>query len=58
MDRCALCVSMWRLTHPQASADNIFTVKSWLHREYGIDESALEQQFEIPADLDYVETKL
>ena len=35
--------------------DNIGNVKSWCSRKFGMDPSALDKQFGIPADLDYIE---
>ncbi|VDO32568.1 unnamed protein product [Haemonchus placei] len=35
--------------------DNIFSIKKWCKTKFGMDEKVLNQQFEIPEDLDYVE---
>ncbi|XGW20543.1 hypothetical protein V3C99_003941, partial [Haemonchus contortus] len=35
--------------------DNIFSIKKWCKSKFGMDEKVLNQQFEIPEDLDYVE---
>ncbi|KAK2161806.1 hypothetical protein LSH36_109g02032 [Paralvinella palmiformis] len=34
--------------------DNIFSTKSWIKNRFHIEESALNKQFEIPEDLDYI----
>lgn len=35
--------------------DNIFAVKSWCKNKFNIEDSALDKQFDIPAEFDYVE---
>ncbi|GLV34459.1 hypothetical protein CBL_09707 [Carabus blaptoides fortunei] len=35
--------------------DNMFAIKSWCKNKFNINESALDKQFEIPAELDYLE---
>ena len=35
--------------------DNIFSVKSWCKRKFAIEESAINKNFQIPEDLDYLE---
>ncbi|KAL6731597.1 hypothetical protein Aduo_002443 [Ancylostoma duodenale] len=35
--------------------DNILSIKKWCKSKYGMDENMLDQQFEIPVDLDYIE---
>ncbi|KAL7305770.1 meiotic nuclear division protein 1 homolog [Trichogramma pretiosum] len=35
--------------------DNIFSLKTWCNNKFNIEESALNKQFKIPEDLDYVE---
>ena len=35
--------------------DGIFTTKSWCKQKFNIEESALDKQFNIPADLDYMD---
>jgi hypothetical protein len=34
--------------------ENIFTLKSWLKNKYRFQEEAIDRQFEIPTDLDYI----
>ncbi|KAK6730802.1 hypothetical protein RB195_007334 [Necator americanus] len=34
--------------------DNILSIKKWCKSEFGMEENVLDQQFEIPADLDYI----
>jgi hypothetical protein len=34
--------------------ENIFLLKSWLKSKFRVDESVIEKQFDIPADLDYI----
>ncbi|KIH44530.1 Mnd1 family protein [Ancylostoma duodenale] len=35
--------------------DNILSIKKWCKSKFGMDENMLDQQFEIPVDLDYIE---
>jgi len=35
--------------------DNIFSVKSWCKRKFAIEESAINKNFQIPEDLDYLD---
>lgn len=35
--------------------DNIFSVKSWCKRKFAIEESAINKNFGIPEELDYIE---
>ncbi|XP_062506671.1 meiotic nuclear division protein 1 homolog [Corticium candelabrum] len=35
--------------------DNVFSLKSWCKNKFGIEESAIDKNFGIPSDLDYVE---
>uniref|UniRef100_F1L6K3 Meiotic nuclear division protein 1 homolog n=1 Tax=Ascaris suum TaxID=6253 RepID=F1L6K3_ASCSU len=35
--------------------DNIFSIKKWCKTKFGIDEKTLNEQFDIPSDMDYVE---
>jgi hypothetical protein len=34
--------------------ENIFSLKSWMKNKFRVDEAALDKQFEIPSDLDYI----
>ncbi|XP_014677446.1 PREDICTED: meiotic nuclear division protein 1 homolog [Priapulus caudatus] len=34
--------------------DNIFSLKTWAKKKFGLEESVLNKQFEIPEDLDYL----
>lgn len=34
--------------------ENIFLLKSWLKNKFRVDEAVIDKQFEIPADLDYI----
>ena len=34
--------------------DNVFAVKSWCKNKFGLDDSAIDKQFSIPEDFDYV----
>ena len=35
--------------------DNVFSVKSWCKRKFAIEESAINKNFSIPEELDYLE---
>ncbi|VDM59061.1 unnamed protein product [Angiostrongylus costaricensis] len=35
--------------------DNIFSIKKWCKTKFGLDDKALDQQFDIPEDMDYIE---
>uniref|UniRef100_A0A915BGC9 Meiotic nuclear division protein 1 homolog n=1 Tax=Parascaris univalens TaxID=6257 RepID=A0A915BGC9_PARUN len=35
--------------------DNIFSIKKWCKTKFGMDEKTLNEQFDIPSDMDYVE---
>lgn len=35
--------------------DNVFTIKSWCVRKFGLEEKLIDKNFEIPEDFDYVE---
>lgn len=35
--------------------DNIFQIKSWCARKFNVEPQALDKQFNIPDDLDYLE---
>lgn len=35
-------------------ADNVFSVKSWCKNKFGLEDSAIDKQFSIPDDFDYV----
>lgn len=35
--------------------DNVFTIKSWCVRKFGLEEKMIDKNFEIPEDFDYVE---
>ncbi|KAJ1359768.1 Meiotic nuclear division protein 1 [Parelaphostrongylus tenuis] len=35
--------------------DNIFSIKKWCKTKFGMDEKILDQQFDIPEDMDYIE---
>ena len=35
-------------------ADNVFGVKTWCNKRFGMEEKAINKQFDIPEDLDYV----
>ena len=47
-----VCVCVCVLTFP--FADNIFGVKTWCNKRFGLEEKAINKQFDIPEDLDYV----
>ncbi|CAJ0593983.1 unnamed protein product [Cylicocyclus nassatus] len=65
LDKYALCnpdvINQMRLrtekTREDANrwTDNIFTIKKWCKSKFGMDESVLNKQFEIPEELDYIE---
>lgn len=35
--------------------DNIFSIKSWCTKNFGVDEKAIDKNFGIPEDFDYLE---
>jgi len=35
--------------------DNVFTIKSWCVRKFGLEEKMIDKNFGIPEDFDYVE---
>lgn len=35
--------------------DNIYSIKKWCKTKFGMDEKTLNEQFQVPSDLDYVE---
>uniref|UniRef100_A0A0M3IRY4 Meiotic nuclear division protein 1 homolog n=1 Tax=Ascaris lumbricoides TaxID=6252 RepID=A0A0M3IRY4_ASCLU len=39
----------------EAANHNIFSIKKWCKTKFGIDEKTLNEQFDIPSDMDYVE---
>ena len=57
MDRSAISVVYGdeSLNSTPIFQDNIGNVKSWCSRKFNMDPAALDKQFGIPADLDYVE---
>jgi hypothetical protein len=34
--------------------DNVFSVKSWCKNKFGLEDSAIDKQFGIPGDFDYI----
>jgi hypothetical protein len=36
-------------------ADNIYSIKKYCKAKYGMEEKAMDEQFEVPEDLDYLE---
>ena len=34
--------------------DNVFAVKSWCKNKFGLEDSAIDKQFSIPEDFDYI----
>ena len=57
MDRSAISVVYGdeSLNSTPIFQDNIGNVKSWCSRKFNMDPAALDKQFGISADLDYVE---
>ena len=37
-------------------SDNLFSFKSWMKSKFNCEEDMINKQFEIPEDLDYIET--
>uniref|UniRef100_S4RJM3 Leucine zipper with capping helix domain-containing protein n=1 Tax=Petromyzon marinus TaxID=7757 RepID=S4RJM3_PETMA len=37
------------------SADNVFSIKSWAKRRFGLEEDQLDKSFGIPEEFDYIE---
>lgn len=35
--------------------DNVFTIKSWCTRKFGVEEKMIDKNFGIPEDFDYVD---
>lgn len=35
--------------------DNVFSIKSWCVKKFGIDEKNIDKNFEIPEDFDYLD---
>ena len=35
-------------------ADNVFSVKSWCKGKFGLEDSAIDRQFGIPEEFDYI----
>ena len=56
-----VCVCAWvcvrvfvSFDFPLLHADNVFGVKTWCNKRFGMEEKAINKQFDIPEDLDYV----
>ena len=44
----------FRKHYPSFFADNVFSVKSWCKSKFGLEDSAIDRQFSIPEDFDYI----
>ena len=38
--------------------DNVFTIKSWCTRKFGVEEKMIDKNFGIPEDFDYIDWEL
>lgn len=46
-----------KIAHEAANrwTDNIFTIKSWCTKKFGVEEKTIDKNFGIPEDFDYIE---
>ena len=49
----SISASLYNTLHA-VNADNVFSVKSWCKNKFGLEDSAIDKQFGIPGDFDYI----
>ena len=50
----SISASLYNIVLHAVNADNVFSAKSWCKNKFGLEDSAIDKQFSIPEDFDYI----
>ena len=50
----SISASLYNIVLHAVNADNVFSVKGWCKNKFGLEDSAIDKQFSIPGDFDYI----